>query len=107
MAYTLIKQLNSEHAHFHFDGLFNNKKVNWDTQLLTLTEYIKQNKLTNTTFKQFTEIESPQSESVKITIVLNVTKINTPTINKTIIMIKQYKNLMLGRHEFGEKHTLK
>ena len=107
MAYTLIKQLNSEHAHFHFEGLFNNKKVNWDTQLLTLSEYIKQKKLKNTALKQFIEIESSQSESVKITIVLNVTKINTPTIKKTMIMIKQYKNLMVGRHEFGEIHLFK
>lgn len=107
MTYTLIKQLNSQHAHFHFEGLFNNQKVNWDTQLLTLSEYIKQNKIKNTTLKQFIEVEPPQSKSVKLTVVLNVTIINTPTINKTMIMIKQYKNLMVGRHEFGEIHTLK
>ncbi len=36
-----------------------------------------------------------------IEIGLPVERIDVPTINKTVVMIRQYKKLSLGRHDFG------
>jgi hypothetical protein len=38
-----------------------------------------------------------------ITIGLNVTAIDPPVLLKTTIMIRKYKRLHAGRHEFGEQ----
>lgn len=51
--------------------------------------------------RQFIEISTEQKQSVPLTIGLDLPTINEPTILKTIIMIRNYKRLILGRHEFG------
>ena len=40
-----------------------------------------------------------------ITIGLNVAAIDPPVLLKTTIMIRKYKRLRVGRHEFGEQTT--
>jgi hypothetical protein len=101
MSYTLIQQVNSQHAHLVFNGLFMGNAVSWDTQLFTIAEYARSINYTGTTIKQLIEIEKIDDSSMKLTVVLNVPEINPPTIQKMMIMIKQYKRLSLGRHEYG------
>lgn len=101
MSYILIKQVDSQYAHIKFEGPFNGGTVTWDTHFYTLTGYIAQSNIQNTLLKQFIDIEQIDSKSIKLTVALKVAKINPPNIQKMMIMIKQYKNLTLGCHEYG------
>ena len=46
-------------------------------------------------------ISNITASQAEIEIGLPVARIDTPTIKKTIVMIRQYKELRPGRHEFG------
>ena len=101
MSYTLINQINNQLAHFSFNGPFQGKTVTWDTHFFTLKGYIAQEKIKNTKLKQFIDIQPIESGVMKLTVALNIDAITKPNIHKMMIMIKQYKNLAVGRHEYG------
>lgn len=101
MSYTLIQQNNSQLAHIKFTGPFQGKTVTWDTDFFTLKGYINKKNIKNLNTKQFIEIEPITSDVLKLTVALNIDEITNPNIQKMMIMIKQYKNLSIGRHEYG------
>lgn len=101
MSYTLIQQINTQLAHIKFTGPFQDKIVTWDTHFFTLKGYITQENIKNTELKQFIEIQPVSADVMKLTVALNIDAITNPNIQKMIIMIKQYKNLSVGRHEYG------
>jgi len=101
MTYTLIQQLNNKLAHLTFKGPFQGRTVTWDTHFFTLDAYTAQEKVTNAAAKQVINIEPGEADSMKLTVALNIDEINKPNIQKMMIMIKQYKNLSIGRHEYG------
>ena len=101
MPYTLIQQFNTQHAHLKFNGPFQEKTVSWDTHFQTLEYYVKQQNLHAQDLKQFIDIEEIDLNNMKLTVVLKIAEINTATIKKMMIMIRQYKNLSLGRHQYG------
>ena len=86
-------------AHIQFPGKFNNNNVTWDAKIYTLKSLATTAKQG---LKQFIDITNQDNEKLSISIALNVNKISTPEILKTIIMINNYKNLKVGRHEYGE-----
>ena len=101
MSYTLIQQINDEHAHIKFEGPFQGKNVTWDTNFYTLNAYSAEQNIPSTEQKQFINIEPVDTNILKLTIALKIKKINAPNILKMIIMINQYKNLSIGRHDYG------
>ena len=101
MSYTLIQQKNSQHAHIKFTGSFQGQTVTWDTHFFTLNGYSKEKNISAIGSKQFIDIEAVDVQNMSLTVVLNIVKINNPSILKMMIMIKQYKNLSIGRHEYG------
>ncbi len=101
MPYTLIQQFNAQFAHVKFNGFFQGEAVTWDTHFFTLQGYVVQENIKDTKLKQFIDIQAAESGIMKLTIALNIKEINKPSIQKMIIMIKQYKNLSPGRHEYG------
>ncbi len=101
MPYTPIQQHNTQLAHIKFSGPFQGETVIWDTHFFTLKGYMAQENIKNTKLKQFIDIQTAKSGIMKLTIALNIKEINKPSIQKMIIMIKQYKNLSPGRHEYG------
>lgn len=101
MPYELIKQYDSQHTHIKFDGSFMGKTVTWDTQFFSLKGYLKQKNIKNLNSKQFIHIEPGDTDTLKLTVVLKIQKISEPNIQKMMIMVKQYKNLTLGLHEYG------
>jgi hypothetical protein len=92
-------------AHIHFSGVFNNKKIVWDAEIRTLKSTVQEN--LNSNVRQYIEIINNSSELMPISIGLNVNAISIPEILKVIIMITNYKNLCIGRHEFGETFSFK
>ena len=101
MPYTLIKKHHDQYCHLSFKGLFQDNEVTWDTHFFTLDGYRLEEDIKNTELKQFIDIQALKENIFKLTIALNVNKISHPNIQKMIIMIKQYKNLSIGRHEYG------
>jgi len=101
MTYTLIQQFNNEYAHIKFNGTFHGNTVTWDTHFFTMKGYIAHQKCKNTNLKQFIDINPITDDILKLTVALNIDAISTPNIQKMMIMINQYKNLSIGRHEYG------
>ena len=101
MSYTLIKQINTQHAHIKFDGPFQGKTVTWNTHFFTLNGYSSEENIKNNSAKQFIDITPITTDSMELTVALNLAEISHPNIHKMMIMIKQYKNLSIGRHEYG------
>lgn len=109
MSYTLIKQVNPQHAHLTFNGQFRGKPVTWNTHLFTIAEYARLNNPATNTARQFIKIEkakSLDSSTMDLEVALNVTEVDPPTIQKMMIMIRQYKKLSTGRHEYGDEILL-
>ena len=101
MSYTLIEQVNSQYAHIKFEGLFQGKTVTWDTHFFTLDGYSSENSDEKKITKQFICINECNADTMELTLALKISEINTPNIQKMMIMIKQYRNLAIGRHDFG------
>jgi len=51
--------------------------------------------------RSYIDVQNIDNGTGAIEIGLPVEVVDTPTLNKTIVMIRQYKNLRPGRHEFG------
>ncbi|MGD8783460.1 MAG: hypothetical protein PVF28_08425 [Thioalkalispiraceae bacterium] len=93
-------------AHFRFIGQFEGKPVIWDAYLYTLAYYVDEiAKLSQAdrVIRQFIQVGDQNEMGRKIEVGLNLTGIDEASILKTIIMIRQYKKLSHGRHEYGEK----
>jgi len=101
MSYTLIHQFNTQHAHIEFTGDFKGETVTWDTNFFTLKGFLAEENIKDTNLKQFIEITPVRTGVMKLTVVLKINEVNNPGIQKIMIMIKQYKKLSLGRHEYG------
>ena len=101
MSYTLIQQYNEQHIHLKFDGPFQDQIVVWDTHFYTLNGYKSENDHQDTIKKQFIDIKPSNSNHMQLTVALKIEEISLSNIQKMIIMIKQYKGLSIGRHEYG------
>ncbi|MCW9031102.1 MAG: hypothetical protein OQK58_06395 [Gammaproteobacteria bacterium] len=75
--------------------------MTWDTHFFTLESYVAQQKCKKKNLKQFINIEPVDSDVLKLTIALKIAEVNHQNIQKMMIMIRQYKNLSIGRHEYG------
>lgn len=86
--------LDGSMARLRFIGRFEQRDVVWDAELIAL-------EATATAGAQFIDIGAPGVRGVPITIGLRVACIDRPTVLKTLIMVRNYKRLRPGRHEFG------
>jgi hypothetical protein len=104
-----LSPLDRPEVQIQFPGQFQEHDVIWDAQLLTL-QSVYQLQLTQgqvkpdtpVTLRQYIHIHPAAGDRIPITIALNVTQFDEPTILKTMIMIHNYKRLRPGRHEYGE-----
>lgn len=90
----LIDQDDDQRAHLRFTGPFQGQVVVWDCEFVTLAAARAQ--------RNFIDIGSPRESGVPLRVGLSIACIDTPAIEKMIIMIRHYKRLRLGRHEYGE-----
>jgi hypothetical protein len=105
--YNLLAPTDVERARFTFTGVFQNQEVIWDTTLLTLTHFhAEQPESTQPAVRSaFLEIGGKTVHGRAIRVTLDIPRIDEPAILRTIIMIRNYKRLHPGRHEFGEPRT--
>ena len=97
-----IINLADTHAEVEFEGSFLHQPVTWRATIATLDHYQNQMSGGQKLERQFIEIPANQHGSTKlITIGLKVSKITEAILTMTVTMIRQYKKLGEGRHEFG------
>lgn len=103
ITYELLAPLTSTRARFRFAGQFQNQEMVWDATLLTLTQYHAELPALAVPVRRspFMEIGDATAHAQAIRVVLDIAEIDEPAILRTIIMIRQYKRLHAGRHEFG------
>jgi hypothetical protein len=105
--FSLLAPPESTRTRFAFTGRYQNKEIVWDTTLLTLAHYhAEQPESAQPTVRTaFLEIGGKTASGRTICVVLDIPHIDEPAILSTIIMIRNYKRLRPGRHEFGEPRT--
>jgi len=88
-----------------FSGPFEGRSVTWDATFTTLTSWQAQHSPGRPT-RNFIDIGEESADGIALTVGLNVPCIDIPTIRKAMMMVRQYKRLARGRHEFGEPLAL-
>ena len=98
-------------AHVRFLGVLQGQPVAWDAEILTLLAYY-QEQVKNLapseharSVRSFIEVGAHGTHGVALGVGLGVALIDEATVLRTIIMIRNYKRLRPGRHEFGEALT--
>lgn len=76
-----------------FDGRFQGRSVRWDATLETLQASAQP--------RNYIEIGEEGPAGRRLHVGLDVPLIDLPTVRKTVVMIRNYKRLQPGRHEFG------
>jgi len=101
-AYELLEPLDQAHCRFRFSGPFLSERIIWDAYLQTLAYYVNTHNRADPGVRQFIDVGDPGRYGRVIHIGLNLPRIDHPSILKTLVMIRQYKRLAPGRHEFGK-----
>lgn len=93
MTYWLVGQSGDQAAYLRFTGPFQGGTVVWDCHFTTLAEV--------QATRNFIEIGEPRTKGVPLRVALDIACIDRPAIEKLIVMIRNYKRLRIGRHEYG------
>ena len=106
-----IKGINTGQAEFEYQGHFQGADVLWQCTLQTLEDHyqslISTQEISITEpvmLKKFIRIENETSSTPQIHVGLDVDYIDEATIRKTIIMLRNYKNLRAGLHSYGSAY---
>lgn len=91
--YLMLEPLQSERAHFCFTGFFQGREIIWNAELIPL-------KNTNQSRQSF-QVGKEVDAEIPLKIILDLPCIAEPDILKSIIMIRNYKRLHAGRHEWS------
>jgi len=107
LSYSLLAAPGAEQARFVFSGNFQGEPIIWDATLLTLARYHADEPETGQSVVRsaFMEIGGKTAHGRAIRVVLDIPLIDEVAILRTIIMVRNYKRLHSGRHEFGEPRT--
>lgn len=95
--YALLSPLPDTLAHARFIGRFEGGEVLWDMRLFTLARYEQERgKVTEAALRGLMQI-APVSEHVyQLEVALNVPLIDESVLRKTIVMMRNYRQLHLG-----------
>jgi len=99
--YLLLGDLPSNKVYIQFEGKLDGKSVVWNACIRTIEEYALSHEVSEDP-KQFIDITIDHGV-YKLEIGLNIKLIDAATIERTIIMIRNYKRLQPGRHEYGAR----
>lgn len=99
--YLLQDALPASRVQLVFAGPFEGKLVVWNACIETLEAYAKHHRVSDDP-QQFIDIRR-ENRAYWIHIGLNVTHIDQAVIERSIIMVRNYKRLSEGRHEYGAR----
>lgn len=91
--YLMLEPSQTDRAHFCFTGFFQDREIVWDAELMPL-------KNTNQS-RQSVQVGEEVDSEIPLKIILDLPCITEPDILKSIIMIRNYKRLRAGRHEWS------
>ncbi len=89
--YTLLEPLRPDRARFSFSGPFENREIRWDATLVALASG-----------RSYMDIGAETAGGRGVQVGLAIPAIDAAVVLRTIVMLRQYKRLRVGRHEFGD-----
>lgn len=103
----LYPQPEADQARLRFLGTFDGSPVVWDCHFVTLRHEYRHHPGADRPprLRCFIEVGAAGERGVPLRVGLNLERIDTPALRKMIIMIRHYRRLHAGRHEFGEYCT--
>jgi hypothetical protein len=108
--YLLLDQIGEQRVHLRFCGTFLGEPVVWNCEVLTLAALQAERQRCHTVvtpaLRNVIEVGEPGPQGVPLRVGLAVARIDGPAIMKMIIMIRNYKRLRRGRHEFGQNQVV-
>lgn len=93
--YTLLEPLRAERARFSFSGPFENREIRWDATLVALGSG-----------RSYIDIGAEALGGRVVHVGLAIPAIDAAVVLRAIVMLRQYKRLRVGRHEFGDEEGL-
>ncbi len=102
--YELLDPLGGQTSRIRFTGTLQGESVVWEVRLMTLRHYYQTLPMAKRRpdVRQFIEVEPVSNGTGSATIALNLPRIDEPAVLKTMVMLRQWKRLRPGRHEYGE-----
>jgi hypothetical protein len=97
--YEPLGPLGGDRLRLRFRGPFEGNQVLWDATFVTLRHLAAEQP--DKTWHNFIDIGEPDGGSVPLTVGLNVECFDARTITMAIMMVRRYKRLRRGRHEYG------
>lgn len=98
--YLLLSALPASCAHVQFMGRFEGQEVLWNMHLYTLEAYAQTPDTAKTQIdpglRGLMQIAPEATQVFQITVALRVDVIDAPTIQKTILMLRNYRKLARG-----------
>jgi hypothetical protein len=98
-----LDPLGGTRLRLRFTGPFEGRTVTWDATLITLSQCAAEHP--ERQWRNFIDIGEPREDSVPITVGLNVACFDERTVTMAILMVRRYKRLRRGRHEYGPPFT--
>ncbi|MCK9532138.1 MAG: hypothetical protein M0R77_16495 [Gammaproteobacteria bacterium] len=94
ITYECLDPLGGPQVRVRFSGRLLGQAVLWDATLSTLAASGR--------VRRFIEVGGSSPHGTLLAVGLDVPCIDGPTVLKTVIMIRGWKNLRPGRHEYGQ-----
>ncbi len=99
--YLLLGTLPASRVRLVFAGSFKGEAVVWNASIETIEAYAQRHRVDDDP-QQFIDIRR-ENDAYWIHIGLNVQQIDQAVIERSMIMVRNYKRLSEGRHEYGAR----
>lgn len=103
--YLLWTGLPASSAHISFIGRFVGQEVLWNMRLYTLDRYAQEPGVARAQIvpglSGVMQIAPEATQVFQVKVALKVPVIDVPTIQKTILMLRNYRKLSIGVHTWG------
>jgi len=107
-SFELVWRTDEHCACIRFPARYRGQPVSWTVTVMSLRHYFEHYvrrglapDIDHATVHPFIEVESEPSDEMNARVALGVARVDEPTLRKVVIMMRQYKRLRAGRHEFN------
>lgn len=106
--YACLSVLPASKVRVRFVGRFQGEEQLWEMTLYTLACYYAEHSATapatarRMRARSFIDIQAASNGGYRVDVALAVPIIDAPTVKKTVTMMRNYRRLRVGRHEWGE-----
>ena len=102
--FLLSDTLPADKIHVQFEGVMEGMPVVWNACIRTMDDYLLQH-VASVDPKQYINIEIDNG-AYQLEVGLHVKQIDQAALARTIIMIRKYKRLQIGRYSFGARSKM-